>query len=372
MKDLSTTESKADRKDETVQAFISVLQCTSDEAIFYLDSALWDIQTAILFWLDSDRGYAHRNLGDRSSTSSMYNNYGSHSSKMMKQEKLYEEKTVEIAGLPTDWSAFVDSFTGGVYFLHCPSGHTQTAVPPGYADLTTPAESSSSHSNSQYNYEFKNDASENDLMYMENSRAIFSLNAIDHHAMLDLDPSADRLLVHRQRTWASTTEDASIRADCDSFKEDEQQDVDLHTYDDCEDSTVCNLHSSSTKNWRLSSPTFVPLPPAANDGMDQSLGHADDKSNTPNSITTAQAIYTNTNTISQHESQSSLYDASSVVPAAAAYGISSRSVGTTATAGGLDETDGTEDGIMGRSAHIGIVSSNSNSDEVVHDMEDDI
>lgn len=138
MKDLTTAITSTDLKknDEVVVAFISVLNCTSEEATFFLESAMWNIESAIHFWLDSDKGYINR----RYNREDDFNSKPSSSldfrhSKNIKTEIKYLEKRVTIPDLPADWTAWVRPDTGSIYFIHGPSSHEQSSVPPGYADV---------------------------------------------------------------------------------------------------------------------------------------------------------------------------------------------------------------------------------------------
>ena len=117
MDSLSTSESSSN-KDEIVAAFIGVLNCTSDNAVFFLESAAWNIESAIHIWLESNQ-------------SSQF--YDSSSQNKVR----YSNRQIIIPDLPTDWIAQVHPIRGNVIFINKVTGLRQNEVPPGYAELNS-------------------------------------------------------------------------------------------------------------------------------------------------------------------------------------------------------------------------------------------
>eukprot|EP00981_Chlorochromonas_danica_P012601 scaffold5200_cov165-Ochromonas_danica.AAC.4 len=107
-----------DSKSISISAFLDVLGCSSEEAEFYLESSMWEIQTAVALWLENN---------PHPLTSFP---------KYITQPIIpkYREREVIIAGLPLDWSARVSAADGTIYFVHLPTGERQMSVPPGFAD----------------------------------------------------------------------------------------------------------------------------------------------------------------------------------------------------------------------------------------------
>jgi UBA-like domain len=174
---LSTTETN----DDKITAFMCVLACGHDEAVFFLESADWSVETAVSLWLENGQGqYQNRSthsyssqqpqFGEyfssaSSSSSSTYVNMGSYRDRESGEHKgkrsrslLYDtgeepdfrdkdawygplmrpgpylSREVVIDGLDPAWTAWVSRSSGRVYFKHVASGHTQSQVPPGFAD----------------------------------------------------------------------------------------------------------------------------------------------------------------------------------------------------------------------------------------------
>jgi hypothetical protein len=114
-----STKDPLTNKEDSISAFISVLHCSPEEASFFLESSAWNIEAAVHLWLETNNG---------SGGSGKRLRYGVHANYP------FIEREVSIEGLPYGWTAWVDKVTGGIYFVHADSGHSQTAVPPGFAD----------------------------------------------------------------------------------------------------------------------------------------------------------------------------------------------------------------------------------------------
>lgn len=154
-----------------------MLHCTRSEAAFYLESAAWNIETAVILYLENNPPTAvpclssHQNplFGQRmgesaalayfgtedgagGSSSSGYNDNatgrkrgfhkrsisygqdGAFTSMYTSRSTKWRERTLDIADLPADWRASVSVHTGQVLFTHIPTGVVQNFVPPGFAD----------------------------------------------------------------------------------------------------------------------------------------------------------------------------------------------------------------------------------------------
>ena len=126
-----TTADQQSGREEMIEAFISVLDCTSEEAEFFLESSLWDIQAAVLLWFDTGKGEGDG--GKRLRNHSNFDNAQPFYSRSTAPRK-YLPRQVNIEGLPEGWSARVSRTDGSIVFLHVVSGHQQRSVPPGFAD----------------------------------------------------------------------------------------------------------------------------------------------------------------------------------------------------------------------------------------------
>jgi hypothetical protein len=125
---------------ESVAAFLEVLGCSDIEASFYLESALWDIQNAVVLWLENNphpaTSFAHFGPDFHSpslaTSSSILTNQPM--PQISKQPFRWKERTVEIIGLDPTWIAKVNPYDGSIYFVSRLTGLKQRAVPPGFAD----------------------------------------------------------------------------------------------------------------------------------------------------------------------------------------------------------------------------------------------
>jgi UBA-like domain len=121
MNTLSTQDSNNDK----IAAFMAVLACAHDEAAFFLESADWSVEAAVSLWLESGLGAVLADNHKRSRSIIHAADNGNHP---------YVKRGVYIEGLPEEWSAWVSATTGQIYFSHNETGHTQSNVPPGFAD----------------------------------------------------------------------------------------------------------------------------------------------------------------------------------------------------------------------------------------------
>jgi UBA-like domain len=93
-----------------VAVFVQVLQCSIEEAQFYLESSEYEMEAAVVLWLDTNNSYA--------TSRSTYTT----------TQRRWEAKNVAIDGLPDGWLARVSRRDGTVYFIHVDSGYTQREV----------------------------------------------------------------------------------------------------------------------------------------------------------------------------------------------------------------------------------------------------
>jgi hypothetical protein len=110
----------------SINAFIEVLNCTYNEANFYLESSAWDIQTAVILWLENNPSSWSRTGTFASAVQFKYQPIA----------PKYQPRIVHIEGLDvSEWVAKVDAYDGGIYFHNQFTGRTQRHVPPGFADV---------------------------------------------------------------------------------------------------------------------------------------------------------------------------------------------------------------------------------------------
>lgn len=138
MTSLSTKDPLTNR-DDMIVAFVSVLRCTSDEATFFLESSVWNIEAAVHLWLDTQKSdpmwsWSGLRWGGKNDSSDGFS--GAKRLRQSGAKSPFTERSVAIEGLPEGWTAWVDRSHGGIYFENQYSGHIQTAVPPGFADST--------------------------------------------------------------------------------------------------------------------------------------------------------------------------------------------------------------------------------------------
>jgi hypothetical protein len=108
-------------KQQHIDAFIEVLECTSMEATFFLDSSSWDIGTAVGLFIEEQQ------FNKRRATNAVMRSF-------MTESPTYQARTVVIDDLPEGWSAAVSPRTGQVVFFHSETMVRQYAVPPGFAN----------------------------------------------------------------------------------------------------------------------------------------------------------------------------------------------------------------------------------------------
>lgn len=108
------------------------------EANFYLESAAWSIEDAVVLWLENNpTSYfvpKRTGLFCNPIQSSFCNSYGYNSYSHSNDKCLWVGRDVLIEGLPQEWSARVNPRTGTIEFVHSVTGITQIEVPPGFAD----------------------------------------------------------------------------------------------------------------------------------------------------------------------------------------------------------------------------------------------
>lgn len=135
-------------RDSSIAAFMEVLRCPNTDAEFYLESSNWDVQTAVVLWLENNpnRNVLGHNLFFPSASSALESSstrsYGSSSAAIPAVfgkpiTKKYQRKDVEIEGINPPWVARVSAFEGVMYFHNLQTGQSQRQVPPGFADLPT-------------------------------------------------------------------------------------------------------------------------------------------------------------------------------------------------------------------------------------------
>jgi hypothetical protein len=129
---LSTQDSSSSHTD-MIQAFMEVLECSAEEAAFFLESTVWSLEDAVVLYLDTNRNAMDSGKKHRIDTTVTARAYQPHVPMAME----YKRKQIFIHGLPDGWSAWVSRLNGTVFFMHDATGHTQPTVPPGFADIDT-------------------------------------------------------------------------------------------------------------------------------------------------------------------------------------------------------------------------------------------
>ena len=134
----------ADSNEQKIDAFVTVLACTKDEAIFFLESADWSVEAAVGLWLENGQdSYSKRSRytdlafdldPSLQSSSASGQMFGHRHMGGIRPPRKYVARPVIIEGLDPSWTAWVSRSTGVVYFKHEESGHMQEQVPPGFAD----------------------------------------------------------------------------------------------------------------------------------------------------------------------------------------------------------------------------------------------
>lgn len=121
---LSTGEEA--QREHSIHAFIEVLGCNWNEAEFYLESTTWDIQTAVVLWLENNP----------TSTNSWSRQGTLAASRWSAPQPRFRDQIVLIEGLDSEkWTARVDPYDGCIYFYNNSTGVRQHQVPVGFADL---------------------------------------------------------------------------------------------------------------------------------------------------------------------------------------------------------------------------------------------
>ena len=124
-------------KQQHIDAFIEVLECSSHEASFFLESASWNISTAVSLFLEEQQ-YSKRRATDvmRSTLTDQVTSLPVPPSFGPIDTPCFDPKPVHIESLPENWSASVSPRSGRIVFFHAPSLSRQYMVPPGFAPLT--------------------------------------------------------------------------------------------------------------------------------------------------------------------------------------------------------------------------------------------
>lgn len=132
-----------------LDAFIEVLECTLNEATFFLESASWDISTAVGLYLEEQQ-YGKRRATDAARI--LECGPISIPTPCFGRVPRFEARPVAIDGMPEGWSAAVSPYSGQIAFFHQDTMSKQYIVPPGFAPLVN----------------FDMDASATSLLFTEN------------------------------------------------------------------------------------------------------------------------------------------------------------------------------------------------------------
>eukprot|EP01032_Pedospumella_encystans_P026310 gene26310-29720_t len=146
---LTTLSTNELTEENSINAFVDVLNCSRQEAEFYLESSNWNVETAVMLWLENNpTSYSSANHIYGASTYAEMPFYPTMMPALAnpsgfqrpRNQPKYRSRTVVIEDLPSEWTARVSKHTGYVYFVHTASGATQYSVPTGYADLSGTSE----------------------------------------------------------------------------------------------------------------------------------------------------------------------------------------------------------------------------------------
>lgn len=121
-------------------AFLEVLGCAHNEAEFYLESTNWDIQTAVVLYLENNPLPTFSSIASSSAPattmSAFQEDFYSAATKAADTKFQWRDREVEIVGLDPVWEARVNPYDGTVYFRSRINGVTQKQVPAGFADVS--------------------------------------------------------------------------------------------------------------------------------------------------------------------------------------------------------------------------------------------
>jgi hypothetical protein len=123
-----------DSRDAQVAVFMEVLQCTMQEAEFFLDSTNGDIASAVELCIEANGEY---NSGDKRRRGDRTGFSGGGDSNFQRgvfAAPMYTGREVNIQGLDAAWIARVSRHSGRIVFRHVESGYEQHEVPPGFDD----------------------------------------------------------------------------------------------------------------------------------------------------------------------------------------------------------------------------------------------
>lgn len=125
---------------ESILAFLEVLGCTDHEAEFYLESTNWDIQTAVVLYLENNPLPSFNPIASSSvpaaAMSAFQEDFYNAATKAADAKFQWRDREVEIVGLDPAWEARVNPYDGTVYFRSRINGITQKQVPMGFADVS--------------------------------------------------------------------------------------------------------------------------------------------------------------------------------------------------------------------------------------------
>jgi hypothetical protein len=139
--DALTTASEDVSKDEIIAIFMQVLECTDGEAVFYLESTNWNIETAVQIKVEADDSQYYSKRGRL-----FFGTNQPYVDPVFRESSgpnKYVPRECNIEGLPDGWRAVVSRKTGTIYFVNDQLHIRQSQVPPGFAD--TPKSPSSSN-----------------------------------------------------------------------------------------------------------------------------------------------------------------------------------------------------------------------------------
>jgi hypothetical protein len=180
----------------SINAFIEVLNCTYNEANFYLESSAWDIQTAVILWLENNPSSWSRTGTFASAVQFKYQPIA----------PKYQPRIVHIEGLDvSEWVAKVDAYDGGIYFHNQFTGRTQRHVPPGFADVEDMSGQQllggeEEEDDNDMNTNIDNNDNDGSSVYQDNNSKNNNNNNDHLSALLGVDPGGDMMMSSNHET----------------------------------------------------------------------------------------------------------------------------------------------------------------------------
>lgn len=129
LNDLKTVD-----RQQHLDAFIEVLECSMQEATFFLESSDWDISTAVSLFLENQPNTKRRAIGNEGIPERGC------FMPIEPRKSRFIPKQIVIDHLTDGWEASVSPHSGQIVFFHPATLTRQYCVPPGFSDKPDPSE----------------------------------------------------------------------------------------------------------------------------------------------------------------------------------------------------------------------------------------